>query len=705
MGTFLQIVLAVILVLVVAIAVAWWWLKRKFKTAIGDFTMASTLVDPLRLRPARIQLYRSEYPDSGPALSALQDEVKKLGFQRIADLEEHSGAYKLIQALRHRDLPIAAALVEDHTEEVSFVFFAMDKNKRVVARGNGTGSSITTASLDWQVNEELTPNAALDEIRGQVSESNLPIDLRLFRAVYEQVYAVGMDQKIIHRPNREDIEQKAAESSTPVTEEQIEQAYLILVEHWKGQIEEAALDRYRRTSKIDAVAWEEMRDWIQVVHSHIENEDVENLLVVDDVSEKVFEQYREQGLSGLDLFLAVAQRLPPDQQWTQVGEVDRPVRALLFKPNEDIDTDAPVTRQYIYDAQDDEGNTIEGGVFAENSSDAKKQIADMGLRNAKLLITPRPGEDNKHDLWTDDKSAAIAAKSAKEGILRSIGRAIMANWWIWAPPIYFIWKTINEGVPLGWGDYVVVVWAALAVLAMLFLIGPIIAYNQLLLAQLKARPGQAKVCLKILSTLNVFNGMTPGQLKTERCKILASEDKLDEALALWEAGRDEITDEEYRAALIQIYDHGADWPAMMDAQRAFLAATPDKETAAIDLAMSIARYSNNPEEAESLVEAIQPADLPEVGVIGYQYVRGMVAAHRGQHEQALRHYAQANETASQFVSIPIMLGLVAEINGHAAVALKRLGKVDQAQNLWAQSHPILKLHKSANRLIAAYEAG
>ena len=156
----------------------------------------------------------------------------------------------------------------------------MGKTKRVVARGNGTGNSIATASVDWQLNKELTPDVALDEIRGQVTDANLPIDLRLFRAVYEQVYAVGMDQKIIHRPNREDLEQKAANSSKPVTEEQIDQAYLILVEHWKGQIEEAALDRYRRTSKIDAVAWDEIRDWIQVVHSHIENEDVEDMLVV-----------------------------------------------------------------------------------------------------------------------------------------------------------------------------------------------------------------------------------------------------------------------------------------------------------------------------------------------------------------------------------------------------------------------------------------
>jgi len=378
---------------------------------------------------------------------------------------------------------------------------------------------------------------------------------------------------------------------------------------------------------------------------------------------------------------------------------------LLFKPNEDIDTDTPVARQYIYDAQDDEGNTVEGGVFAENSGDAKKQIADMGLRNAKLLITPAPGEDNKGDLWTDNKSAAIAAKSAKEGILHSIGRAILANWWIWAPPTYFVWQTISEGVPLGWGDYTVIVWAALAVLAMLFMIGPIIAYNQLLLAQLKARPGTAKVCLKVLRTLTVFGGMTSGQLKTERCKILASEGKLDEALRLWEAGRAEITDEEYQAALIEINDHGADWLAMMNAQRAYLATTPDKETAAIDLAMSIARYSDNPEEAGPLIASINPTDLPEVAVIGYQYVRGMVAANQEQHEQALRHYAQANETASQFVSLPIMLGLIAEINGHAAVALKRLGQFDQAQNLWDQSHPILKLHKSANRLIAAYEVG
>ena len=703
MATFLQIVLAVVLVLVLGVVIGWWWIKRRMTRAFGDYSIAAELLDPAQLQPARLQLQRSEGADCGSELVASGDQLRALGFQRMADFEDHGGSLLILRATRHRDLPIAAALIEDYSDNAFFVLFTMDSDKRVAARGNGPGESITTALLDWQIDAGLTPESALEAIRGVVSESSLPIDLRLFRAVYEQVHAVRMDRKIVHRPTREAIEERSVASSHPATDEQIEQAHQIVLEHWKSQIEEAVLDRYRRASKIDAVAWEGLRDEVQVVHGRIEDEDVEALLVVDEVSERIFEQCRAQNLSGMELYQAVARQLPRDQQWTQIGSVERPVRALLFAPNEDIDSDTPAARQFVYAAEDDTGKKVQGAVFAENGHDAKQQIANLGLRNARLLLEPMLGPDELDDLLIDERSAVAAARSASEGIGRSVLRALIGNWWIWAPPAVMLVDTINDGLPLGWGDYAIVAWAALAVLGMVFLIGPMIAYNQLLLAQLKARPGQARICLRTLSMLSVFGGITRSQLTTERCKILAAEGRLDEALALRSEDRAGIPEDEYQAALVSIYDAAGDWPAMMDAQRALLAATPAKDTATVDLAMSMARYNEDADAAEALIQSVAPADLSEVGLIGYQYVRGLLASIRGQYDQALRHYAQSIETAAQFISFPIMIGLAAEINGYAALALKKSGKPDRAQQLWEQVSPILKLHRSADPLVAAYQ--
>jgi hypothetical protein len=533
-------------------------------------------------------------------------------------------------------------------------------------------------------------------MRNSLGDKSLPMNLQLFRAVYEQVYALRMDQKLVHYPRRETIEQMAAELDAAPTADQIDAAYEMAVDNWNSQVEEAVLDRYRRQSKIDAVAWEELRDGVQVVHARIDDDMVAAMLVIDDVSEKIFDQCVAQNLSGIELYEAVVRRLPPDQQWKQLGQVERPVRAVLFAPNEDIKSDVPSARRYVYEAQDDNDQSVQGGVYAENGADAKRQIEALGLRNAKLLIEPTSVADEVDELLIDDKAAAIAARSVKEGILLSMFRALLSNWWIWAIPSGLLVKSYFDGAPYGWGDYVILGWTVLAALAMIFLIAPMFFYNQLLMAQLKAKPSLARFWINLLSLTGKFAGIQASQLTTERCKALA------EALALRAAARAALTEEEYQVALVQIYGTAGEWPSLMDAQRAYLELTPAKETATVDLAMSIARYSDDVDEAEVLIQSVSPADLPEVALIGFQYVRGLVASHRDQQQQALRHFAQAIETARQFETLPIMLGLIAEINGYAALAFKRSGKLDRAESLWKQSWPILKLHRSSERLIAAF---
>ncbi|MCH9695770.1 MAG: hypothetical protein K0U72_14740 [Gammaproteobacteria bacterium] len=702
MATFLQILLAVVLVIAGLIFAAWIWIKHRFKQVVGDITVANELIGTHLLQPARIQLYRSSHSEYGKDFDELRERLLQLGFHRMADFEDYAGAFQLLHATSHRDLPVAAAIIEDMSGAVTFVLFAMDGERNVRARGNGQKEDLVNARVDWCEDPELTPEAAFEDMRASVSEASLPMNLQLFRAIYEQIYALRMDQKLVHYPRRESIEALAADSPQAVSDEQIDSAYEMAVDNWNAQVEEAVLDRYRRKSKIDAVAWEELRDGIQVVHARIDNDLVASMLVIDTVSEQIFDQCVAQDLNGVELYKAVASRLPPDQQWKQIGQVDRPVRALLFSPNEDIVSDVPSARRYIYEAQDDDDNAIQGGVYAQNGADAKQQIAALGLRKAKLLIEPTSIADEVDELLIDDKVAAIAARSVKEGVLISIFRALLSNWWIWAIPAGLLTKSYLDGAPYSWGDYVVLAWAVLAALAMIFLIAPMFFYNQLLMAQLKAKPSHARFWIGLLSLTGRFAGITASQLTTERCKALAEEGKLDEALALRSADRAALTEEEYQSALVQIYGTAGEWSSLMDSQRAYLEVTPAKETATVDLAMSIARYSDDADGAESLIQSVSPADLPEIALIGFQYVRGLVASQRGQQQQALRHYAQAIETARQFETLPIMLGLIAEINGHAALAFKRGGNNERADSLWRQSWPILKLHRSSEMLISAF---
>jgi len=704
MGMFLQILLAVAIVIAVLIALGFFWVKNRIKRAVGDFTAASEIFGEDELKPARIQLSRIDNFEYSVPFEALFGELKSLGFQRIADCAELRGAYQSTLATRHRDLPIAAAITEDYADSVHFHVFSMNQQRNVFGMGNDPVTTIVAGKVDWQSGTEITAESAFKSVRDQLTDTHLHFDLKLFRAVFEQVYALRADQKIVHMPTIETIENRAAENGKTVSPDQIQTAYDIALDHWKSQIDEVVLDKYRRTSKIDAVAWEEFGHDIQVVHNRLDNEEISDLIIQDEISEKIVQQCVAQGLDGIDLYIAVNDLLPPNQQLKKIGAIDRPLKAELYIPNNDFDSDTRTAQKYVYEAEDMDGGLVQGSIVATGSGDAKKQIAGLGLMKAKLLIEPTSNVDsgNFDDILLDDEAATIAAKATREGVFSSVMRALVANWWIWAPPIGFVAKTNIDGTPYTWGDYAVFGWAIVAALAMIFLIAPMIFYNQLLLAELRGNSKLARVWIAALKITGRFSGITSNQLTIERCKALAAEDRLEDALALVSSIRNDATDEEYQAGLVAIYGAGGAWQPMMDAQRAYLEATPSKETATVDLAMSVARYCDDVDSAEPLIRSVKPTDLPEIALIGYQYVRGLIAAHRSQQSQALRHFAQAVETARQFETLPIMIGLIAEINGHVALTYKKSGKTDRAEQLWQQVFPILEPHHSSERLIKAY---
>lgn len=704
MGTFLQILLAVVLVIAVIILFGFLWLKSKIGKVAGDVEVALRLIPSEYMEPARLHYYRSDVEECSPELDELAGQFRRLGFKRIADLAEYDSGCSMLRAMRHRERPIAATITEKEDGGVFFNLFTVTEDRFVYGRGNGQGKSMQNSRLDWRLSPDYSIESALQEIQSHASDNNLDIHLRVIQSVLEQLHAFRIDQFIVNPPTRESVERHALNVDADTTEEQIDRTFEFALDYWKQQINESVLDRYRRTSKVDAVTWEQMRDEVLVVHDHLSADDIESFLIFDEAGERLFEQLTSQDLKGVELFNATQERLPRDAQWTKVAEVERPIHAQLFSHNEAIESDERMSHQYIYEAIDDNGQKTAGAVYASSSADAKKQTQALGLNNAKLLVSPAPGNGNLDQIVFDDHAAEIAARSTREGLGKTLIRIVFANWWIWAPPTFLLWRTLTDGAPYGWADYAVFGYSVLAALAMSFFLGPSFFYNSLLQARLMNRPKRARIFLSLLRRMGAANGMTQSQLLCEQCKILAMEGRLSEATSELEKKRLEIGEEEFQTSLAQVYDTAGRWPEMIEAQRAVLAESPIVTTASLDLAMSIARFSDDAAEADAIVQNVSRDELSEIEVIGFDYVVGLLAARRGDYNSALLHYANANETAQQFASLPIMHGLIAEINGYAAIALKRCGLQDKAQSVWEKVWPILGRHHSGKLLLASYEA-
>lgn len=700
MATFLQILIATVLVIGLLIVAAGWWLKRKIAGSMQAYSVAADLLGDA-LWPARIQLARTEQAELSQPANQLDQQLRELGFQWMADFEEQNCAFAQFRAYCHRQLRLGATVGQRGEDDGFFVLFTVSKDKQLAALGSGPGNSIEAQSIAWEIDPSLNPELALDRIRRSLTDDNLTVDVRLTKAVWEQAYAVGADQRIARPPRREDIERLAAEKNLSSDSQAIDQAYQMARSHWLEQIEEAVLDRYRRSSKIDAVTWEEQRDEIHVVHAHLKAEEIGDMLWWDESGESLVDQFDQQGLEGLDLYEAINQQLPSHQQRKLLAEIKQPVAAKLFLPDDDTAASTRRSGQYLYEARDANGRAVQSTVTATDAADAKQQIQALGLAESRLIQEPMP-LDGSTEVVLAKADAKIAVRAARESIAMSLLRAVAANWWIWLPPAVLLGLSLAEGPTFTWGDYAVFAYAGLALLALLFFIAPMLLYHQHLAATLKANHRYARWCLTLLRPLDAFNALGSDQIIVEECKVLAAEGKIEQALADLNGIRNQTSEEFYQQALTQIYGNSGDWDALIQAQRAYLEVVPQKETARADLALSLARYQADFDEAQSLISALSPSELPEITVVGYQFVRGLIAAGRDQHQQALQHYQQALSTITEFTSNPIAAGLAAEINGYAAISLKKTGQSSSATELWQQVSPLLKLHRSGQVIVRAF---
>ena len=699
---FLKIVLAVVLVLLVAAVLAFWAFKRWLRRRMGDVAGAFSVVDPRYNQPARLQLQRAARdPDElAPAFRAGWEQLHALGFRALADFAAREDSPELLRAAVLADAPIAAALGQ-WGDAVHLTLFAFADDQRLHALGNGPGDSLQEGTLHWEVVSGIDADEALQRLRSAVAGRSLrPIDAPLFRQLFERAYARRQDALLLAPPRREALEARAAAQPKPLAPAQVERAWQIERAQWQDRLREALLDHYRQTSRIDAERWERIGHDLQVVHARLEPEDIRDMLVEEPSETALWQQLVNQGQRGIALYEALAERLPVARQRQRVGELRHPLPTRIYGRLDDGEATAPATA-HLYEAVDEDGNTVRGAVLARSSAEAKQQLGAQGLGHARITAESLPmGE--LPDFMFDPEMAELAAKASRDTLPMALLRALRGNWLLWLPPLALVAWSVYQGAPYGWGDWLAFGYLALALVALLLFVAPMILYNQLMHARLQARWGTAAFCLALLRRVNLFGGMRADQLALEEAKILAGAGRAEAARALWEKQAPALDEAQRQSGWIQLHDALGDLPAMIAAQRALLAVA-HSDTAQVDLAIALLREGKHVDEAEDLLAAIDPQGLAELAASGYQFARGLLADHRGQHAQALRHYAGALEQAKPFRNVPLVLALLAEINGFSALALKRSGDHEHADSVWRTVRPLLMKHASGQQIVAAYE--
>lgn len=701
---FLKIVLAVVVVLLATVVIGWMLFKRWLKRRVGGYQVAGSIVGGDYAAPARIQLQVADDVEPEADFLNLWNRVRALGFAPLGDLEDHSGAYSLLRFAVHAEQPIAAAISQSD-DAAHFTLFALTASNRLYAVGSGPGQSLVAGSLHWQVEAGIGAATALEQLRGLLGEQPLRnVDLRMLKAAFEAAYSTRMDARLARPPARADIEALARLRQPAASPADIDAALGFARAHWQSQLQVAVLDRYRRASKVDAVTWERIEGDVQVVHAHLGATELGHLLPLDEAGEQFAAEQEAAGITGIELYEKLLERLPAAQRRRRLGEVERPLRAVLYvREAESAPVAARPERPHLYAGVDADGREVQGTLLASGSADAKQRLAEMGLNETRLLTEPI-ANDEKDNVPLDPQLAAIAARAVQESVWISMLRALWSNAWIWAPPAVLLALTLREGAPFSGGDYGVFAYATLALLAVALLIAPMFLYNQLLLARTQGRWTRARACLWLLRRLNVLGAPTAWQLTSEECKILAGRGDAAAALALWAPFEASLSPEQYLTGLVSIHDASGAHDQMIAAQRAALNAADAKELVSIDLAMALARYRRAVDEPEDLLARVSPDGLSELALSGYHFTRGLINAERGLHELAVRQFEQAVARAATFKGNPLVQGMITELHGFIAWALKSAGHAERAESMWRVVGPVLESRSGARDIVARYRA-
>lgn len=696
---FLQIVLAVILVLVLAALMAWWGFKRWLRRKMGDVQHSVDLIGDRYAEPARLHLQPAAAEELPEACAELWQQAFELGFRPLGEYQGDDGSPQWLRCavLDDGQLALALGLYDDDSR---FAVLALDDQQHLFAFSNGPGGSLLEGTLNWQVEPGLKLEPALAQLRKACAGRELRrFDGSLLRRVLERAHGRRRDADLRQPPSAAWIEQRARDCGISPTPAQAAAALALARSQWQERLSEAVLEQFQETSRISAHEWERLRDRVQVVHRWLEPGEVAAMLAEDAAGELVVSQLQQQGLDGLELYRQVNQRLPAAQQRECLGELRQPLPAAVYAPRRDPVT-AASPRQYHYQAVDEDGRTVHGAVVAHNSADAKQQIAGQGLAESKILGESSAIEQQPEFMF-DPEFTHIAAQAAREGIALGVLRALRAQWWLWLPPAVLLAWSLSTAEPFGWGDWLIVGYALLAAAAVAFFVAPMLLYNQLLQSRLQARWGMAAFCLGLLRRLNPLGAIPRHQLELERCKIEIGRGRDRNALEAWAAQQPLLGEEEYQQGLVQLHDARGDVAATIVAQRRLVELNP-QEMARIDLALSLARQGEAG-EAEDLLAALSPGQLSELALAGYHFARGLLLVSRGQHALAINQFSQAIERASQYKSNPLIHGLLAEVNGYVALALRRQGEHQRADAIWRQVRPLLAKHPSCRGVMAAYE--
>ncbi|HEY5994677.1 MAG TPA: hypothetical protein VIU46_08775 [Gallionellaceae bacterium] len=350
---------------------------------------------------------------------------------------------------------------------------------------------------------------------------------------------------------------------------------------------------------------------------------------------------------------------------------------------------------FLFEGIGPDGTAEKNSLVAVDVTDAHQQLTRMGYRDIRVLTADL--ETVKLSKSAENAPPEELINTRYDSLLIAVLKIYKGNWPFWVPGVLLVANEWRSGGPLYGG--IALLAAGLLLTTVLSL--PVVLHNQEQLARVYGRYRSGLLYVSLLRRLNFTKAITPLYLDAERAKMLAGMGKVEQALQEFSVHADDPNQVSYLTQLVSIHDAAGDRKKMIEVQRKLLAESKNSNEIRIDLAWSLVRYTTEFDEARQLVAGLHSSNCGGLYASGLRIVHGLLAQVGNQHEVAARELRKVLDELAAMTS-PGIIGMRAELRAYLALSLKALGRRGEADALWQEVLPLLKIHHY-DLLIKRYE--
>lgn len=326
-----------------AICYLWLVLGRPREASRGPSDTAAVM-PYLQLPPARVRYLPRPIPASAnyehdPVFFAGLVELNRLwrqldaaGLRQLATLASADGTRTVIVGAHPESHIIAQVLfVHGYYPHVEFCALTVS-NTVMVLTGDPGATPLVSPPLRVVASPAPDYEAALEAFSGAPAARAL--DPQRATMLLECIYATRMDARL-DRPAT--LDEMYADAALRGVKERLDERHhrLLHAMHrkaWLGRLRDALLDRARRLTGYDDVAWSELEARLIVIHERMDNDAVLRALSVLPIPAWTVDRFRLQGLEAAALFDQLSACLEPQARPRLLATIDLPLKARVFVP-------------------------------------------------------------------------------------------------------------------------------------------------------------------------------------------------------------------------------------------------------------------------------------------------------------------------------------------------------------------------------------